>query len=391
VIAVFRRSGAGRGRAGLQRAALGTTLSAHAAAFCVLLCTLALLATLVVGTVTASVASAVYAGPDQQAVAWFLTSYVRPNGRVYRPDQNGDTVSEGQAYGLLLAEVSGQYRLFGQIWQWTRDHLQRRDGLFAFHADAAGRVLSPNSASDADLLIAWALLRYGGPDATRIHDDGSRVADAVLRYEVTNFGPRAIPILTAGQWATGRPATLNPSYWSLPALTSLASLTGNHQWQRLAADAVAVTARLTRNGALLPPDWATLTADGQVRPRSAPDGSQSRPQYGLDAQRTDVWFASSSCVPQAQTLAARWWGMLHSPARAEALALHLDGAIRTSEPSVLPVVASAATAHAAGDAAASSHLLSVAVFLQRRQPRYYGGAWAALGLTLLDSNLLSGC
>jgi endoglucanase len=332
----------------------------------------------------------VYAGPDQQAVGWFLDSYVRPNGRVYRPDQNGDTVSEGQAYGLLLAEVSGRYGLFGKIWHWTRDHLQKRDGLFAFHADAAGHVLSPNSASDADLLIAWALLRYDGPDATGIRDDGSRVAQAILTHEVTSFGPRAIPILTAGPWATGRPATLNPSYWSLPAMTNLASLTGNHEWLRLADGAVAVTARLTRSGALLPPDWAMLSADGQLQPTPAPDGSQSRPQYGLDAQRTGVWFASS-CVPRAQTLAASWWRLLSHPARSRALALHLDGAIRTSEPSVLPLVAAAATAHAANATAASSDLLSLAVARQRRQPLYYGGAWAGLGLTLIDSNLLSGC
>ena len=394
MVNVSRRSSAGHARAGPHRAASRTAAWAHAAAFCVLLATLGLLATLVVGTVTASASlgadSGVYVGPDQQAVDWFLHSYVRPNGRVYRPDQNGDTVSEGQAYGLLLAEVSGRDRLFGQIWQWTRDHLQRPDGLFAFHADAAGRVLSPNSASDADLLIAWALLRYDGPAATRIHDDGARVADAVLTHEVTSFGPRAIPVLTAGQWATGRPASLDPSYWSLPALTSLASLTRNQEWLRLARGAVAVTARLTRNGALLPPDWAEVGVNGQVRPTSAPDGSEAIPQYGLDAQRTGVWFASS-CVPQAQTLAARWWRLLRSPRRSQALALHLDGAVRTSVPSVLPLVASAATAHAANDPAASSRLLSVAVIRQHRQPRYYGGAWAALGLTLLDSNVLTGC
>jgi endoglucanase len=281
--------------------------------------------------------------------------------------------------------------LFERIWRWTRDHLQTGDGLFAYHADAAGQVLSPNSASDADLLIAWALLRYDGPAAAGIHNDGSRVADAVLTHEVSNFGPRAIPILTAGQWATDGPAiVVNPSYWSLPALTSLASLTGNHEWRQLADDAVAVTAHVTRNGALLTPDWATLSANGQVRPISAPDGSASLPQYGLDAQRTNVWFAAS-CVPQAHTLAARWWRLLRPPARSQAQALHLNGAIRTSEPSVLPLVASAASAQAAGDAVASSHLLSAAVFQQRREPRYYGGAWAALGLTLDDSNILSGC
>jgi endoglucanase len=159
---------------------------------------------------------------------------------------------------------------------------------------------------------------------------------------------------------------------------------------RLAADAVAVTTRLTQNGALLPPDWALVTASGQVQPTAAPDGSEPQPQYGLDAERTPVWFASS-CVPQAQMLAARWWPLLRPPARSRALALHLDGVIRKSEPSVLPLVAAAATAHAANDAAASSRLLSEAVIQQRRTPFYYGGAWAALGVTLLNSNLLSGC
>ena len=42
----------------------------------------------------------------QRSATAFLAAYVRPDGRVYRPDQGGDTVSEGQAYGLLLAEFA---------------------------------------------------------------------------------------------------------------------------------------------------------------------------------------------------------------------------------------------------------------------------------------------
>jgi len=373
-------------------------VGACAAVMCVLL-----LATLVSGDAAASASRG--AGPSRgagecpgaggqvvsqlPAVTRFLAAYVRPDGRVYRPDQGGDTVSEGQAYGLLLAEVAGRDRLFGRIWQWTRDHLQLRDGLFAFHADAAGRVLSPEPASDADLLIAWALLRYHGLGAARLHQDGRDVADAVLAHEVIT-GPGGTPILAAGPWATGPPATVDPSYWALPALTGLACLTGNQQWQRMADGAVALTARLTRNGALLPPDWAELTATGEAHPEPAPDGSEPQPQYGLDAQRTAVWFAAS-CIPRARRLAARWWRLLRSPARSRALALSLDGAILTPTASVLPLGAAAAAAQAAGAAAASGRLLSLAAGQQRRAPRYYGGAWIALGLTLLGSDLLGGC
>jgi endoglucanase len=80
--------------------------------------------------------------------------YVLPDGRVTRPDQGNDTVSEGQAYGLLLAEAAGKPAVFGRIWRWTQVHLQLPSGLFAYHANSAGRVISTQPASDADLLIA---------------------------------------------------------------------------------------------------------------------------------------------------------------------------------------------------------------------------------------------
>ncbi|MGE5135569.1 MAG: glycosyl hydrolase family 8 [Gemmatimonadota bacterium] len=319
----------------------------------------------------------------------FLDAFARPDGRVTRPDQGGDTVSEGQAYGLLLAEVAGKPAEFGRIWQWTRTHLQLPSGLFAYHASAAGRQLSQQAASDADLLMAWALLRYHGPDAAARHRDGRRVAAAVLAHEVTT-GPGGVPVLAAGPWATGRPASLDPSYWALPALTGLARLTGDSRWQRLAAGAVALAGRLTGGGRALPPDWAKLTAAGGLAPEPAPDGSQPQTQYGLDAQRTVAWFAAS-CDPRARGLAARWWALLRPAGRSQAQALHPDGAVLDPAPAPLPLVAAAAAARAAGQPRVSQRLLRQAGHDQRSHPTYYGGAWAALGPALLTGPLGQAC
>ena len=327
--------------------------------------------------------------PQPRAARAFLSAYAQPDGRVTRPDQGGDTVSEGQAYGLLLAEVTGHHATFGRIWRWTRDHLQLPSGLFAYHADAAGRVLSAQPASDADLLIAWALLRYRGPGAAALHADGRRVAAAVLAHEITT-GPGGTPVLAAGPWATGRPASLNPSYWSLTAMNNIATLTGNPRWRRLAAGAVALTRHLTQGGRVLPPDWAELTASGLIRPEPAPGGNQPQTQYGLDAQRTVVWFASS-CDTRARQLAARWWPLLKPGERSQAMALHPAGTILDQEASVLPLVASASSAYAAGAAAAGRHLLQRAAQQQRKYPTYYGGAWAALGPALLSGSTLGDC
>lgn len=325
----------------------------------------------------------------QRSATKFLDTYVRPNGRVTRPDQGFDTVSEGQAYGMLLAEIAGKPAVFGRIWHWTRVHLQLPDGLFAFHANAAGQVLGQNPASDADLLIAWALLRYDAAHAAARHQQGRRVASAVLAHEVT-VGPGGTPILAAGPWATGRPASLNPSYWALPALTALAQLTGDHQWQRLAYGAVTLTGRLTRGGRELPPDWALLTASGKLAPSPAPDGTEQQVEYGLAAQRTIPWF-TFSCDPGARRLAGRWWLLLRRPDRARALALRQDGDPVNADPAPLSFVAAASAAQAADQQTASRILLHHAVTQQHHRPTYYGGAWAALGLALFSGALASPC
>jgi endo-1,4-beta-D-glucanase Y len=325
---------------------------------------------------------------QQGAANGFLDEYVRSNGRVARLDQGNDTVSEGQAYGMLLAELAGKPAVVRRIWQWTHTHLQEGNGLFAYHASPSGRVLGSQPASDADLLIAWALLRYQGPGAASLHAAGHKVAGAVLAHEVAT-GPQGMPVLTAGPWATGHPASLNPSYWSLPAFSALASLTQDPQWRRLATAAVTLTSQVTQRGKLLPPDWAAMSESGAVRAEPAPSGGQRQTQYGLDAQRTVAWFAAS-CDPRARALAGRWWRLLAPSGRPQAIALSPDGGVINGAPAPLALVASASAARAAGDRAAGHALLRRAAHQQRATPTYYGGAWTALGAAL-QAGTLTGC
>ena len=72
-------------------------------------------------------------------------------------DQGGDTVGEGQAYGMLMAAAIGDSRRFDTIWDWTQNNLQRPDGLISF-LWRDGHVVDPQAASDADLDASRALL-----------------------------------------------------------------------------------------------------------------------------------------------------------------------------------------------------------------------------------------
>lgn len=324
--------------------------------------------------------------PAQADALAFLRTYVQPNGQVIRHGDGGDTVSEGQAYALLLAQVADQPSTFARVWRWTAAHLQQRSGLLAWQASASGRIESAEPASDADLLSAWALSREAGAGAAPYRTQARRMAKAILAGEVVKHGPT---LLAAGPWATGSPASLDPSYWAPAVFNALAEFTGNREWAALAANATRYTQQLTNFGRLLPPDWAHLEGSEAIA-NPAPNRSAPTVQYGLDAQRLTVWMATS-CQPANRNLAASWWKLLSNPSAAGAEALDPNGTVLSAKTSALGYVAAAAAAQAAGDTHAVTSLLKAANTSEHRAPDYYSAAWLALGEALLTTDSLGGC
>jgi endo-1,4-beta-D-glucanase Y len=315
------------------------------------------------------------------AATRFLNRYVTSDGRVIRHDQGGDIVSEGQAYAMLIAEVAQRAALVRTIWSWTNEHLGRSDGLFAWHATGSGQILNPQPATDADVLIAYALLRYRGADQAALHAAGRRVAAAVLANESVTLPDGAL-LLVAGPWARSTsPPTVDPSYLMPGVFEALARLTGDGRWSGAGAAAVGAVADVTEGGRRLPPDWARLT-DGRLVPIAEP-GGPAGVQYGFDAARLPLWFATA-CDPDARALAAGWWrSVLGSAGRAGPRALSLTG--ETIEPDSSPVALLAgAAAAAAGAAGAADALRARASALALSSPTYYGDAWVALGPALLE-------
>jgi endoglucanase len=313
----------------------------------------------------------------------FLAGYVTSDGRVIRHDQGGDIVSEGQAYAMLIAEVAQRPALVRTIWSWTAAHLGNSDGLFASHATGTGQILDPHSATDADTLIAYALLRYAGADQADLHREGRRVADAVLSQESVTL-PGGAPLPVAGPWAKAT-KTVDPSYLMPSVFAGLAGLTGDDRWNRAAAAAVTMVDALTNGGRLLPPDWARLSGNHLV-PIPNPGGGAGV-QYSFDAARLPIWFAAA-CTADARGLAAAWWrNLLRAGGRSGPQALSLDGATINATPSPLPLMAGSAAAAAAGDDEAAGELRNRATSLAREDPTYYGAAWVALGSALLEGSI----
>lgn len=125
---------------------------------------------------------ALYRNEDVKAVyAQWKNDTVTSEGangfrRVKRPNEPGtleknSTVSEGIAYGMLIAVFMDEQDLFDDLWQYEQKWLDGGTGLMNWYINAAGTGLGSNPsgggpASDADLDMALALVladkQWGG-------------------------------------------------------------------------------------------------------------------------------------------------------------------------------------------------------------------------------------
>ncbi|KQO84275.1 hypothetical protein ASF17_01745 [Frigoribacterium sp. Leaf263] len=324
--------------------------------------------------------------PDQIGEA-FLDDWVDSDGRVVRRDQGGDTVSEGQAYGLLVAVGVDDESAFDSIWGWTTDNLVRDDGLLSWQW-ADGAVVDDGPASDADVDAARALVLAGDafdrPDLTAA---GVELGEVVL--DTMTASTDVGRILLPGLWAQGdAPWSYNPSYASPATFQELGDASGDPRWDELAAGSRAVTTAILDSTAL-PSDWAQVSADGSVVPLPSADGSSGSVRYSYDAARLPLRYAES-CDPADVALAARLAPVLQ---RYDELPMQLDlGGQSTGEDrSPLAYAARAAAEAAAGDHSAAADDLRRADEIATSTPTYYGTAWAALAALQLDGTSIGAC
>ncbi len=246
----------------------------------------------------------------------YRARFISPEGRVVRPENDRDSISEGQAYALLRAVWSRDQATFDLVYTWTEANLSRRrthgDELLSWRwgQTAPGRwgVLDANSASDADLDYALALIlaerRWGRPTGGQppYRDKALAVMRSILAKETVS-DPRGGLWLTPGSWiGPGLPLLLNPSYFSPAHYRVFHGVSGDGRWLRLLETAYAAAEVLTRRlgdlaGVGLVPDWCQLAAPGTFQP--APGHSTA---YGWEAVR----------LPWRLALDGLWFGQERS-------------------------------------------------------------------------------
>jgi hypothetical protein len=186
------------------------------------------------------------ASPDDGVKAYdaWKTELVTAGGagghlRVRRPNSPGgeidSTVSEGIAYGMMLAVVMDDQPLFDELWKYTQLWLDG-NGLMHWYINAAGTMpLGTGGATDSDEDIAWALVmadrQWGGSGSLDepYLEAAKKQIDRIWNHEVDHdHGDLLLP---GDQW---NKVIFNPSYFAPNEYRVFGEVTGKvDEWQRV--------------------------------------------------------------------------------------------------------------------------------------------------------------
>lgn len=227
-------------------------------------------------TTAASAAQAVRTAFD----TWSNT-FVAAQGaglRVVRTSNQNDTVSEGIAYGMLIAVYLNERGLFDGLWTYAKSHFDQY-GLMNWHITAEGQTASDGSgsAADADEDMAWALLMASAQWSSGTYlEEAKAVIAAMYRTTIAPDG-----MLKPGDSWGGTTRTF-PDYFSPAYYRVFAQVTDNPTWAGPIID---------RNYEIL----AAVSGEHGLVPDSTTGDLQNMGTYGYDACRTPWRMAMDYC------------------------------------------------------------------------------------------------
>lgn len=226
----------------------------------------------------------------------YAARFIDQQGRVIDPSGNR-TTSEGQAYAMFFALADNDRPRFVKLLEWTQYNLAQGDfeyhlpaSLWGKDIDGSWKALDPNSASGADVWLAYTLFEAGRlwnqPGYAQIARD---VLTLIARKEVVDlpgFGPMLLPGPTGfehqGAW------TLNPSYLPAFLFERLAQEDPDGPWLKIANGIPRLLRESSRKGYAM--DWVNyVPGDGFSPAPEFPDAAVAAPEGSNDAIRVYLW------------------------------------------------------------------------------------------------------
>ncbi|WP_109513463.1 cellulose synthase complex periplasmic endoglucanase BcsZ [Pseudomonas ovata] len=247
---------------------------------------------------------------------------VQEDGRMLESSMEPNhSTSEGQSYGMVFALVANDRKRFDALWSWTVANMMGSDKtrlpgwLWGQGKDGAWQLQDANSASDADLWMAYTLL-----EAARLWQAPAYRTDALallktiesrLVVDLPGVGKMVLPgpegfIQPDHLWR------LNPSYLPIPLLRRLAKEAPNGPWKEIADNTLKMIQASSPKGFVA--DWLAYRGTSPKTGLFVIDPAKGE-LGSYDAIRVYLWAGMTPASdPLAAALLARLDGMSASTA-----------------------------------------------------------------------------
>jgi len=315
--------------------------------------------------------------------AWntYKTKMIVNNGggmRVQRPENSNDTVSEGIAYGMLMAVYIADKATFDGLWAYAKAR-RNGSGLMNWHYDANGGMVGSGAATDADEDMAFALVmadkQWGGYSG-----DANALIAAILAKEVD--GSNNLRPDDSGSTQDSNPSYFAPAYYKV-----FATYTGQTRWNQV-VDATYTMLNKCANGTTgLVPDWCNSSG-----------GAARSSRYYYDATRTPFRIAQDACwnnESRAKTYLAKVAAFFNGIGPTQIKdGYNLDGTNPSGNGAVMSFEGPAATSAMPSGTTYANFMFQlytrVAVTAKAGTSsayNYYNGSWGVLTLMLMTGNM----
>jgi endo-1,4-beta-D-glucanase Y len=305
------------------------------------------------------------AGKDLQfAYKNWYSRFVTTSGsglRVQRPENGNDTVSEGTAYGMLIAVYMNDPVLFAGLWTYWQQPQNETAGNLETWNNTGGS----GSATDADQDAAFALLEAGKRFSNSAYTTaGTTMVQNIWAHDIdpTSHLPRGGSNYT-GTTGTNVLDNTNPSYFAPAYYPTFQAVDAGHAWTgtNSVTSAVYTALNALANGTTgLVPAWCMNNCTQVGSNGAATDGVYQYDAHrvpwrvGLDA----CWNGSSSAKTFLTKISAFFAGIANSSgANGGGLGRLVDiyqlgGSTDSSAPNSMSLIGSAAVGAMSGSNAA---------------------------------------
>lgn len=198
----------------------------------------------------------------------YKDAFMTKDGRIMDPEKNNITTSEGQSYIMLRSLTIGDKKTFDLSYKWAKDNLQREDNLFSWlwgeNSNGLYSIIDKNSASDADVDIAFALiLAYEKWKQYDYLSEAIPIIRSIWNKETKNIGEYLV-LMPGVDQTTNDTIEVNPSYFSPYAFRFFQKYDDIHDWNCLVDSSYYYLTQVNnKTETHLPPNWF-LIKNGEI-------------------------------------------------------------------------------------------------------------------------------